>query len=205
MEVVFFFFVIFILVLIFGSHAGEQKRLSKFQDYAQSRGLSYDPEKKQHLDKMFPDLPFLKKAVGKDHFRGKSQEMDFWFFELVENCGDSYSEHISTLLCLHPSYPLKDLSIRRTGVWDRVASVFGFKQILIAQPLFQDMFWVKGPDSAWAHHVLTHEKINWLLRSQPREEFHMRAGWLLVRQDRSLHTEELDPLLDLAHRMFKDV
>jgi hypothetical protein len=77
--------------------------------------------------------------------------------------GEDSQTHRFSAVILQSAVPLKPLSIRPENFLDKIAAVFGHKDIAFDSPEFSRKFHVTSPDEKWAHDVLGPRTIELLM------------------------------------------
>lgn len=214
MPIVFIFFAILIVCVIgYLSHQAEKKRREAFREFANRRGWSYTHERDYNFDDAFRSLPFVgqgNRRFLQHRMQGEHEGGRVWIgeyhYEVTTRNGKTSTTHhyYSTLVMLNPRYVLKDLSIRREGLFDKMKAAFGWDDIDFASAEFSRTFHVSAPDRDWAFAVIQPHTMELMLRSR-NVEFHMRNGWLVVRTKGSMKLEELTDLIRTGEAVLEGI
>jgi len=214
MPAVFIIFgLVFVGVFAYLSHVAEQKRREAFARFAHGHGWSYTHEKDRQFDDVFRSLPFvgqgsnryLRHRMRGEHGGHRLQIGEYHYQVTTSNGKTSSTQHYySTLVMLQPPFPLKDLSIRREGLFDKMKAAFGWDDIDFASAEFSRAFHVSAPDRDWAFAVIQPRTMDLLMRTRGME-FHLRRGWLVVRTKGSMELGELPGMIRTAEAILQEI
>jgi len=79
----------------------------------------------------------------------------------------TYDHYFSYMLIDLPYHSLPDLRIRREGMFDHLASAFGFSDINFESAEFSKQFHVKSADKRFAYDVIYPAMMEFLLAEEP--------------------------------------
>ena len=152
------------------------QRRKDLEAWAQSKGLTFDPENDRSFESRYPAYPCL--AQGSNRYayntiRGTWQGREFTGFDYHyetythdKNGTKTHHHHFSGII-LTSRVPLKGLSIRPENFFDKITEFFGYDDIDFESAEFSRRFYVKSPDKKWAYDVL-HSRAMQFLLDQPR-------------------------------------
>ena len=166
-----FFILVLIVITVAVYAAGASARRRKMlAAWARSRGLSFDPSKDRSMDGRFSAFDCLRRGHSRYAYnvmRGTCAKLDVTAFDYhyATGSGKNRSDyHFSAVVAAAP-LPLKDLYIRREGIFDKVTEFFGLDDIDFESAEFSRRFYVKAPDRKWAYDVIHQRAMEFLLRS----------------------------------------
>ncbi len=195
--------ILIVIVVAVVAHEMEKKRRVAFRAYAAKNRLDYTHEKDRGFDRYFRDLPFVGPGSNRylhHQMRGEMEghrlQIGEYHYQVTRSTGKSSStrHYYSTLVMLQPAYRLKDLSIRKEGLFDKVKAAFGWDDINFASAEFSRTFHVTAPDRNWAYAFVQPRTMEILLRTDG-VEVHIRRGWLVIRTAKGMRVEELPGLV----------
>ncbi|MHC5210477.1 MAG: hypothetical protein ACYTG2_07160 [Planctomycetota bacterium] len=114
----------------------------------------------------------------------------------------THTHHFSYLILHLPFSGVPDLLIRREGLFDKLAGVFGFDDIDFESEEFSRRFCVKSPEKKFAYAVVHPRMMEFLLAEQPPAIDIERGRCCLTDGRRSWDVAEFRASLDLARRFF---
>lgn len=171
-----------IAVAIYGYYQAEQRK-KELAEWGAGLGLRFDASKDYSLDQRYHEFDCLLQGsarYGFNHLRGSYRD---WPLHAFDYHYETYStdskgrrtthHHYFSALVLLVDLPLRPLSIRPEGFFDKVAAFFGVEDINFESDEFSRTFHVKSPDRQWAYDVLHQATMEFLLHA-PR--FHVELG-----------------------------
>ena len=195
-----------IVAAIYG-HKRSAKRRLLLRQFAQSRGLSWEPRESSHIDLRFAQFQCFQRGsnrYGYNNMRGDLGARSVWCFDFHYETRSTDSKgrtrvthHHSSNVVLDSGRRLKELAIRREGFFDRVAGAFGFDDIDFESAEFSRMFHVKSPDKKWAYDVVSQRTMELLMRA-PSFRIELGGTHILVRRDSRFTPSEYDAAMALA-------
>jgi len=209
----FLFFIIFAIILMGIGLQMEQKRRAALKAYAAEKGYTYVPGKNTRFDDEFRELQFVGQGSNRylrHQMTGEVQGHRLWIgeyhYQVTTHNGKSSQTHhyFSTLVMLQPEYHLKDLSIRREGLFDKFKAAFGWDDIDFASAEFSRKFHVSAPDRDWAFAFIQPSTMEFLLQTEGLE-YHIRRGWLVVRNKNKIRPQQLAGMLETGLTLLKQV
>ena len=197
---------VFILVLIViavavyaaGASARRRKMLAA---WAQSRGLSFDPSKDAGMDDRFSAFDCLRRGDSRYAYnvmRGNCSKLDVTAFDYHYTTGsgkDRSDHHFSAVVAAAP-FPLKDLYIRREGIFDKVTEFFGLDDIDFESAEFSRRFYVKAADKRWAYDVI-HQRMMEYLLTAPTFTLQFDPRHIIAWRSGRFDTEDFDDAIGL--------
>lgn len=211
--VIFILFFAVAIILMVMAHEREKKRRAAFAAFAAENGWDYTHEKDTRFDDVFRELPFVGQGSHRylrHRIRGRHRESRIqigeYHYQVTTHNGKTSSTHhyFSTLVMLEPPFRLKELSIRREGLFDKFKAAFGWDDIDFASAEFSRKYHVSAPDRDWAFAFIQPATMDRLMRTEG-VEFHIRNGWLVLRTKDAMRVEELPGLLRTADAMLDQV
>jgi hypothetical protein len=198
--------VLLILALVFGAQAAKKRRLL-LEAWARSRGLRFRPEHDARMEDRFPLFSCLRVGDRRYAFnimRGGRRGRGVCAFDYHYETSSTDSKgrrtttsHYFSCVVVSSGLPLKPLSIRPEGFFDRITQFFGYDDIDFELGEFSRRFYVKAPDRRWAFDVLHQETMEFLL--DHRDFTTELAGpWVMVRKSGRLEPEGFSRALDVA-------
>ncbi len=187
------------------SHRAQQKRMAAIQAFAAAHGLSFNPARDARVEDQFPEFACFRQGsnrYGYNFFRGPWKERPLLAFDYhyetysTDSKGrrSTHHHHFSCVL-LDPGIPLRPLTVRPEGVFDKLAGFFGFDDIDFESAEFSKRFHVKAPDRKWAYDVLHARAIEFIM-AQPPFEFEFSERQVLIKRNRRM---SLDEFAQAAH------
>jgi hypothetical protein len=173
MEYIFFAIVAVIVVIgsIYGAIAARKRQEGLFE-LAQRLNLNFDAEKDEGISERFS---FLKQFdEGRNRYAtnvisGNYQQNEILAFDYhyTTGSGKSQQEHnLSFFILVVRGSQFPQLTIRREGLFDRVAETFGFQDIKFESAEFSKAFCVRSPDKKFAYDVCNAKMIEYLLANR---------------------------------------
>lgn len=169
MPIVFFIILgaVVIAALIYGLHAAEKRR-KELAAWAQSKGLSFDPQKHRGFDERFPNFKCLKRGHSRYAYNimsgilGSGEFLGF-DYHYTTGSGKNRQDHHFSAVILQSPIMLKPLFIRSENVFDKLTEFAGFDDIDFESAEFSRKFYVKSPDKRWAYDVIHPRMMEYLL------------------------------------------
>ncbi|HVT30585.1 MAG TPA: hypothetical protein VHE81_21435 [Lacipirellulaceae bacterium] len=169
-----------ILVAIY-SYQQQQKRLAEMAALARELNWQFDPESDYEFDNQYSQFSEFCQGSGRyayNTLRGTVRlgggawpaRMGDFHYETTSSDGKTTHtdhHHLSYLLVELPYPALPDLRIRREGIFDAVAHVFGFTDINFESSEFSRRFHVKSSDKKFAYDVIHPAMMEFMLASNP--------------------------------------
>ena len=172
MEIIIPLFIILIIVLGVVGHKQAKARREMLRAWAAERGLQFDETRRRDVDDQYPGFDLFRRGSGRygvNFMTGPWESCQLTIFEYhyqtQSGSGKNRStqHHRYTVVMLRPPFPLKPLSIRPEGLWDKVTAAFGWDDIDFESAEFSRRFHVNAPDRRWAFDVLTPRNMEFLM------------------------------------------
>jgi hypothetical protein len=169
------FIAVFVVLAIVG-HRQEKARRQRLTAFAAGENLQFQPERQNDLDGQYPEIEFFQRGHsrhGENFVTGFAGAYGFTAFDyhFTTGSGKNKSRHHYAVIILQPNFPLKPLTIRPEGIFDKVTAAFGWDDIDFESAEFSSRFHVRSQDRRWAYDVLQPLTIEFLLgRGRPTLE-----------------------------------
>lgn len=196
----------FIALAIY-SHKKEQERRERLQGFADRFGLYYDPGKVRGFDDQHPQFSFLRHGSNRyahNILTGEWQGREVTAFDYHYETHSTDSKgrrtthhHRFSAALVRSGFPLRSMTIRPEGFFDKIKAAFGWDDIDFESAEFSKRFHVSSKDRRWAYDVLTPRTMEFLLEN-PNRELYFEGYILAVRSDRGLEPEEVEGLLNMG-------
>lgn len=203
----------FIFLAIY-SHKKEKERRERLRGFAERQGLYYDPDKVRGFDSEHPQFSFLRSGSNRyahniltGEWQGRQVTAFDYHYEThsTDSKGNRRTTHHRFSAALVSSgFPLRSMTIRPEGIFDKMKAAFGWDDIDFESAEFSKRFHVSSKDRRWAYDVLTPRTMEFLLGS-PNRELYFEGYLLAVRSDRGLEPEEVEGLLTMADTVLDGV
>lgn len=189
------------------AHRAEKKRIAAIQLFAQTHGLQFNPNRDGRVEDQFPEFACYRQGsnrYGYNFLRGdwKSRPVLLFDYHYETYSTDSKGRrsthhHYFSSVILDPGIPLRPLSVRAEGMFDKLAGFFGFDDIDFESAEFSRRFHVKSPDRKWAYDVLHNRAIEYILE-RPNFDFEFSTQHMLIRRGRRMNLEEYAAAADFG-------
>jgi len=203
-----------IILLGIYSHKKEKERRESLRSYAQQHRLYFDPGKVRGFGNRFPHLEFLQRGSNRYAYNisaGKwgGREMTVFDYHYQTHSRDSEGKrkthhHYFSAAVVEAGFPLREMSIRPEGIFDKVKAAFGWDDLDFESAEFSKRFHVSARDRRWAYDVITPRTMEFLLRC-PNRELYFAGRQLAVRSDHRLDPDEIEGLLNMAKTMLDGI
>lgn len=170
-----------IAIAIF-SHLAAKKRREAMAAWAAANGLTFSRAKDYSFDNRFDEFDCLKQGSRRYAFNimeGDYHDRPLLAFDYHYETYSTDSKgrrrtnhHYFSAVVVRYELPLKPLTMRKEGFFDKVSGLFGFDDIDFESAEFSKEFHVKAPDRKWAYDVLHTRAIEFML-AQPRFSMEM--------------------------------
>lgn len=179
--------VLFIVLAIVGiglaiyfSHLAAKKRREAMAALAVELGWRFDPSNDRSHDDEYAHFEIFRKGhsrvayntlYGSTDIDGRTYTVKMGDFDYKVTHQSGKNSHTTTYrlsyLILHlPFGRTPDLLIRREGVFDKLAGVFGFDDIDFESEEFSRKFYIKSSDKKFAYDVVHPRMMEWLLAKE---------------------------------------
>jgi len=189
------------------SHRKQKQRRLAIEAWAARTGLSFRADRDRGVERRFP--PFSCLRTGDDRYAYNLAEgnkdgrgvcaFDYHYETHTTNSKGQRQTHTHrfSAVVVTTDLPLRDLSVRPEGFFDRITEALGFDDIDFESSEFSRAFFVKASDRRWAFEVLHQATMEFLLAA-PRFTIEMAGPWVLVRRGSCFRPEEFDPAIGVA-------
>ena len=168
-----FFFIVALAVIsavIYGWYAADKRRKELFV-WAQSRHLSFSPQKDHGFDTRYPKFNCLNHGSSRYAYNvisGTLANREFLGFDYHYTTGSGKNRHTHNFSAIVLQSPilLKPLFIRPENFFDKITEFAGFDDIDFESAEFSRKFYVKSSDKRWAYDVI-HPRMMEFLLSKP--------------------------------------
>lgn len=168
------------LIVVFAilGHLQAKKRREELFAWATGKGLSYAAGRDTSVEMRHLEFKDLRRGDGGRYaynimsgaYRGRPLLAFDYHYEThsTDDKGNrtTQSHHFSAVI-VQAEIPLKPLSIRPEGIFDKLGAVFGFEDINFESAEFSRRYKVTAPDRRWAYDVLHARAIEYLLAKPP--------------------------------------
>lgn len=206
---IFIGFVIFAIFAAIHAHKKEKERQAALAAWASGRGLYYHPDRVYGFDDENPTFRFLRQGSNRYAYNIltgeiKGREITAFDYHYETHSTDSKGRrqthhHYFSAIIIRSPFPLKPLTVRREGFFDKMKSVFGFKDINFESSEFSRRFHVTCEDKRWAYDVI-HNQTMQLLMDSP--QFHLESDRrsLTLRRGKRFEIPDLEDAFLLGAR-----
>jgi hypothetical protein len=180
-------------LVIMGILAGIKRRKA-LEAFAQQHGLDFFRSKNRRIGMEFPSFKCFHQGhsrYGCNFIKGMWKDRTFLGFDYhyTTGSGKNQSHHSFSCVILTSRVPLKELSIRPEGFFDKITEFFGYDDIDFESAEFSRSFYVKAPEKRWAYDVLHARTIEFLL-SQPKFTIQFAPNCAMARKGRTFRPDE---------------
>lgn len=183
------FFVLIVVLGILG-HFQEKKRRETLRKFAEARQWYFESDKVRGFDAKYLRFDFLDRGrnryahniVAGTHEGYEIEAFDY-HYETRSRGSDGKRKtrhHRFSVAVIGSPFPLRDMTIRPEGVFDKLSAAFGWDDIDFESAEFSRKFHVKAQDRRWAYDVLNQRAMAFLLES-PQYEIHFAGPHLALR------------------------
>jgi hypothetical protein len=206
------------LLIIGGIHGAkeERERVAALNAMAQKYGLAFDPSNSSHWTQ-HQHFGLFTRGHSKrafNTFRGTVGEGDRALsvlagdFEYKDETGTGKDRRTVTYrnsyLIVRPVQFVyrQQLSVRREGVFDKVASAFGFEDLDFESAEFSRRFMVKCDDRKFAYDVIDPRMMEWMLQREPPLPMQTAMSEAIMVYGGKWKPEQLDAAIDWFREFF---
>lgn len=211
----FFLFIPLVIFLAIWGAQQAKKRREAMAAWAQSRGLSFSPDKDRSFDERYPEFDCLRHGSNRyahnimsGVWEGRALVAFDYHYEThsTDSKGNrKTTHHHFSAVVLRANVPLKPLNIRPENFFDKIGSVFGYDDIDFESAEFSRRFSVRSPDRRWAYDVLHARAMQFMLEHGTSYSIEFdRQNVIAVRGSRTLDPQGfehavylIDQLLDM--------
>ena len=202
--------IVVVILFIVGAVLGHQqakKRQQELSQWAATRGLAFHADRDHEFDGIYPEFSRLQQGSNRYAYNiieGRYNKFAFNGFDYhyETHSTDSKgrrqtSHHHFSAVIVEADLPLKPLSIREEGFFDKIGEFLGFDDIDFELAEFSRAFHVKSPDRKWAFDVLHQQAMEFLLNS-PRYNLDFQPGRIMACQGSTFSTADYEGALDVV-------
>ncbi len=199
-----FLFVIVALVitaaLIYGWYAAEKRR-KELSAWAQSKNLSFSPEKDHAFDSRYPNFSCLNRGssrYARNVISGTLADRVFLGFDYhyTTGSGKNRQQHNLSAIILQSPMLLKPLFIRPENVFDKITEFVGFNDIDFESAEFSRKFYVKAADKRWAYDVI-HPRMMEFLLAKPLFTIQFDSKRIMAHRDKTFSIDDFEQAVEL--------
>ena len=182
------------------------KRRKELAAWAQAHGLGFSAGREEDIEYRYPNFQCLHQGDNRyacNVMQGRWHERECAAFDYhyethsTDGRGGQQTEvHEFSAVVLASPVPLKPLSIRHEGFFDKVAEFFGLDDIEFESAEFNRRFHVKSPDKKWAFDVI-HQRTMEFMLSMPDFSLQFGADAVIAWRNRKLKPAEFGQAADL--------
>jgi hypothetical protein len=193
-QVLLFLVIVLAVFIVGGWLAGRRRKL--LATWAAEHGLRFPASVTEPLDERHPAFHALRRGHSRRAFNLADGEWNgrpivtFDYRYVIGHGKDRQVRRFSAVI-LQSEFPLRPLSIRPEGFFDRVGEFFGFDDIDFESAEFSRKYHVTGPDKRWAYDVLHARTIEHLL-SSPSFSIAFDETHAMVWKDRTFDPETFE-------------
>jgi hypothetical protein len=158
-----------------------RKRREALAALAAQLGWRFDPSRDTSHDEEYAHFEIFRQGHSRTAYNTLTGTLEVagrdwpakagdFLYKTTSSSGKSTTTHrhrFSYLIVHLPFARVPDLLIRREGLFDKLAGVFGFDDIDFESEEFSRRFCVKGPDKRFAYAVIHPRMMEFLLAEQP--------------------------------------
>lgn len=208
-------FLALVIVLAIHSHKQEKERTAKLAQFAAGREWYFEPEKVRDFDEKYSDFDFFRRGGNRyasNILSGRHQEFEVEVFDYHYETHSTDSKgrrqthhHRFSVAVLDAPFPLKNLTIRPEGIFDKLSAAFGWDDIDFESAEFSRRFHVQSEDRRWAYDVIHPRTMEYLLGC-PAYEFHFSArNRLAVRGKSRFEPWEFSKAIEIGETLLKGI
>lgn len=209
-------FIVLMAMIMLMSYRQQQRRIAELFDLADSLGWNFSASNDGSYDSRYSQFSIF--CQGDDRYAYNTlsgtllvaddacpARMGDYHYQTTSSDGKTTStqdHHFSYLLVELPYISLADLYIRHEGLFDKLATAFGFSDINFESAEFSRRFHVKSSDKRFAYDVINPAMMEFLLGSDcPTVEIKDRVCCLTI-SHRTWTTDEFRQELSWADKFF---
>ena len=184
------FIAIFIAAVVL-SFMSARKRRKMLAEWATSRNLLFTPEKNSCFEHVHPAFKCFKYGDSRYAFNIITGDWHGWDmtafdYHYTTGSGKNRQTHLFSCIILKSPFPLKPLSIRPEGFFDKLTEFFGLDDIDFESAEFSRRFFVKAPEKKWAYDILHSRAMELLLNRQAAKYYiEFATDEVLIRRSES--------------------
>ena len=206
----------FVLVIALGvlGHFQEKKRQQTLKQFAEARQWYFEPSRVRGFDSKYLQFDFLDRGRNRyahniitGNHEGFEMEVFDYHYETRSRDSDGKTKtrhHRFSVAIIEAPFPLKDLTIRPEGVFDKLSAAFGWDDIDFESSEFSRKFHVKSPDRRWAYDVL-HQRMMAYLLENPQYEIFLSGRHLAVRSPKRFEPWEFSKSVEMGTTLLSGI
>lgn len=189
------------------SWLGAKRRREELAALANRLGWTFHADNLHSISSRYPGLKFLERGsnrYGYNVLSGRYGDRAACGFDYHYETYSTDSKgrrtthhHRCSVVVIETGLPLKPLTIRPEGFFDRVGEFFGFDDIDFESIEFSRAFHVWSPDKAWAFDVIHQETMEYLLGA-PRFSIELLGPRIFVYRATCFSPAEFQSALETA-------
>jgi hypothetical protein len=179
------------------------KRRKELQAWAMRNGMIFRTGKDKSIDDRYPNFKCFRQGhsrYGNNFLQGQYKGREFLGFDYhyTTGSGKNQSHHSFSCVIFTLRVPMKPLSIRPEGFFDKVTEFFGYDDIDFESAEFSRKFYVRAPEKRWAYDVLHTRTMDFLL-SVPPHEIQFDGVWAMIRRgERTFKPTDYEQAADIV-------
>ena len=205
--------VVAVIAAAYYGHLQREKRRQALLEMATRLGLSFHPGYDTSHDEVYAHFEIFRRGFDRRSYNTMSGALpvlertfpcklgDFTY-KTREGSGKNrrtVTHRFSYLICHLPFTGVPNVLIRREGMFDKLAGVFGMDDIDFESAEFSRAFHVKSPDKKFAYDLCHQRMIEFLLRSNP-PAIDMEHGRICLSDgNRQWHPAQFENLIAWLH------
>lgn len=201
-------FIVLMVAFVIAATIQASRRRKMLAQWATARGLCFSPEKDYGFDFRHPIFDCFKQGNSRYAFNVCSGEFNGWEIEAFDyhyttGSGKNRHTHLFSGAIVKAPFPLKPLSIRPEGFFDKMTEFFGMDDIDFESAEFSRKFFVKSSDRKWAYDVLHTRAMEFLLERQSGKYYiEFVDNEILVRRESTFCSgEDFDHAIDTGTQL----
>lgn len=214
MFLIFVLFFVLVIVLAVMNHQQEKKRREELAALAASHGWTFDAAQYRGYDARFVEFDFFDRGSNRyahNILAGESAgfSLEAFDYHYETHSTDSKGKrqthhHRFSVAILESPFPLKPLTIRPEGIFDKLSAAFGWDDIDFESAEFSGRFHVKSPDRRWAFDVIHQRAMEYLLNCPPLE-LHFSGQRIAVKGSGRFEAGEFAKAVEMAATMLSGI
>lgn len=192
-------FIIGIIALIAFSIWRSGERRKRLGQWAASNGLSFSSSSDRSFRHQYPSFGCLHRGHSESAYnlasgRRNGRTVRAFDYRYVTGHGKNRTTHRFSAVIVDSQVPLRSLSLRSEGLFDKVTEFFGLDDIDFESAEFSRTFHVRSSDKKWAYDVLHQRTMAFLLES-PRFSLEFDRNSVIAWRNRRFDTQTFDAAL----------
>lgn len=160
-----------------------RKRREAMSALANELGLSFSPDNRSAHVRFAPFVSIFdngRSRASRNVLEGDTEYGKTVIFEYtyVTGSGKHRTTHFHSVCIIQTKFMFKRLSIRKEGLFDKIAGMVGFKDIDFASAEFSKRFWVKSDDEGFAREIMTDHMIDFMLKQKETPDIELGGDML---------------------------